>query len=546
MRLPWGTACLIMVLMCASARTQQLSESVLTSDDELWEALQEGVITYDQYLVLREIIENGLDSTNRHLLDEIPNLFYLFKTDSMRIDPIEQEQVSGFRSVEIKKAQSPRIRGQVGHRYTMFLDNEQRTWYRSRADLSVENRWRFRLQAIRERGGAERVVSRSVGYRNRTGLVRRIEVGSFTTRFGLGTLFGHRGQILDASSNINAESWSYPSYGGYNGLLAELRSGGWEIRSLASLTRDSSHRMFTAGLMIERAVGKIRPGLVVGQVNLVNRGSGVSVEIPMASALVYYDYRTGYAAGELSHQGSETSATSVVLEGRHRFETAELRYAAWRYDDDFVDLTAGSKSAVLSEPDTLAAVAFSYRSRRVGQRGGLVKTTIEPSGRMAFSNSLLRAENTRDASRQQFFSGLAYNLSPDWQWRLAYLGDWRHDPGTAPADRSDHQLRLETRYTTARVRAKCYIGVDVDGRDSDHAVLFVSARYVMTDGSAYEIWSNLGEIDTDGLQYWYAFARGSWPLGSYLTAAAKLSNSYRRDGPDSNATQMSLELNATL
>jgi len=542
-----GIIVLSAILWCGFGYAQQLSTSVFSSDDELRQALANGDITYEQYVILREIIVHGIDSTNQHLLDEIPNLVYLIGLDSARVDPLEKDQAAAFKSAPGPTPSRGRVRGRLGYRYYLMVEENQQSWYRSYGDVTVDGRWKVRFRIDREKSGFERVVSRSLGYRAGEGVVRRVEVGSYTTRFGLGTLFGHRGKLLDFSEKIDGESFLYPDYGGYNGALVESRVGHWSINGLASFNRDTRFRMVSAGMAVQYARGNIRPGLIAGISRLTNRTTKAAVEIPMAALLADYRYDVGYVTLELGGQGgSGDGALSAALEGRNRFEIAEVGYAAWSYNRDFIDLTSGSKSGQLYGRDTLETAEYEFRTRRSGQSGFLARTTVQLAERLSFANTLLMADNRPAQRSEQFSSGLIRRLGSDWQMRLSYLGRWRRDPAERPSRSASHQVRLEARYGASRTYLRCYIGYDADRRDQDHVCLFASVRHVLSDGSEYQVWSDCGEIDRDGLQYWYSFVRGEWQVTGPIMAAARLSNTYRRGSADENATQLSLELIANL
>jgi hypothetical protein len=428
-----------------------------------------------------------------------------------------------------------------------MVEENQQSWYRSYGNLTVDGRWKVRFRLDREKSGYERVVSRSLGYRSGTGVIRRIEVGSFTTRLGLGTLFGHRGKLLDFSQKIGSESFLYPDYGGYNGVFVDLRAGPWSIYSLASVIRDTEFCMSSAGALVQYARGNVRPGLIAGVNRLTNRTTVVTAEIPMAALLTDYRYDGGYLSAELGGQGGPADgALSVAVEGRHRFEIAEVGYAAWSYGRDFIDLTSGSKSGQLYVRDTLETAEFEFRTRRSGQSGFLARTTVQLAERLSFANTLLIAENNRDEGSEQFSSGLIRRLGSNWQMRLSYLGRWRRDPAARPSRSASHKARLEARYDASRMYIRCYIGYDADPYGQDHAGLFVSLRYTMSDGSDYQIWSDCGKIDRDGVKYWYSFLGGAWPVAGPITASVRISNTYRRGSTDENAAQFSLELNANL
>jgi hypothetical protein len=266
----------------------------------------------------------------------------------------------------------------------------------------------------------------------------------------------------------------------------------------------------------------------------------------MTSILLEHDYSSGDFAAEVGGQWGERSAVGLTIEGRHRSESAQVRYAAWSYGDEFVDLTSGGKSGALYLTDTLEAVAFNLRSRRTGQSGAVLRTALPLTARTTWSNSLLHAINFRHDNRQQLSSEISYAIEAHTSIRLSYLGDWRHEAASDPAERSSQQMRIEGRYDGDRTRMKCYIGYRADGRSEDRLALFVSGRFVLPDESVYEIWSNFSRIGPDGLEHWYLFGRGSWRLAESLTFGAKVVHSYSRGSDNRHTTQLSLEMTADL
>jgi hypothetical protein len=114
-------------VITSAAVSQELSTEVYPSEDELYLALAAGEIDYHQFLILREVIRTGIDATNRHLLDEVPNLSY-FHGDTISLSTnLQREQADGF---------DPRVRADVGthgecrYRYYRYLEEASESQYR--------------------------------------------------------------------------------------------------------------------------------------------------------------------------------------------------------------------------------------------------------------------------------------------------------------------------------------------------------------------------------------------------------------------------------
>jgi hypothetical protein len=229
----------------------ELSTVVLPSADEALEALESGEISYHQYLQLCEIINYGIDSTTSYLLDEIPNLVYVGESDQPLSDPSETEQLQAVGGEAMATGGNNPITGHLGYRFYQQLDETERTWYRTSGNLLVADQFRVRFDIERSKSGRERVVRRSLGYSAPIGTVRHLVVGSFTARLGLGTMFGYAGKRLDYADRLSAESWLFPDYGGYNGVLVDARTGRLKMTGLVSIQRNAQFRLVSTGLMTQ-------------------------------------------------------------------------------------------------------------------------------------------------------------------------------------------------------------------------------------------------------------------------------------------------------
>jgi len=547
-RLWWGIVILLAISVGGTAVSLELSTIVLPSEDEVVEALENGEITYQQYLHLREIIVHGIDSTSLYLLDEIPNLVYIRPSDQSLSDPAETEQQPTLEDEAVcEAADSSPIKGCLGYRFYQQLDETERTWYRTSGNLVVAEKYQLRFKVDREKSGRERVVSRSLGYSGSNGVVRRFVLGSFTARLGLGTVFGYAGKRLDYADNLSYESLLYPDYGGYNGVLIDARVEQLKMTGLFSVQRDPRYRLVSIGVMTQLNGRRLRPGLIFGLNRLTNRHTGQELEIPMVGIYGEHRYESGYLAFETSRQaGNQVSAGCVVVEGRHRFKSTEVRYSGWSYSDDLVDLTTGSKSVYLSRTDTLQPVGLKVSMKRPGQSGLLIKTVVQLSDKMKFSNAVLCAARGSVHQRQQFSSSIIRSFDNKSSILLTYLGKSKRNPQDDDNGTSDHRIRLESRFLADRWSARCYVGYNARTDDRGSACLFGSLRYKTAGNCRVYLWSNLGDLEATGINYWYLFVRAEWPMMNHVRVAAKLSNRYRRGSSDVNRTQLSLELNADL
>lgn len=512
------------------------------SEDELLEALRLGEIDFRQYLILQEVIVHGIDSADYHLLDEIPNLSFFLTNQKSMATSLEKEQAASFSKPADKTG---RTEGTFGYQYYQELEQEGQARYRNSVLLHFRNHFEVAFKLHREFSGRERFVSRWLAYKNTTGRLKEVRLGSFSQRLGLGTIFGYRGKLLEFSDELDEESFLFPDYGGYNGVYSRLGFNRVEIEALSSVNRDANHALISAGGMVSLAKSPLRPGVIVGVSYLKNRNTGKrfhDINYGFSSRYRYYD---SYLSFELCAQGGERSSWGgFVAEGRHHFGLAEIKYAGWVYDDNYLDLTGGSKAGNLHHTDTLDKVDLVYSDKRSGQEGGMLKSIVLLNKELEMVNSLMYAGRNRDTANFQFLSGLVKKLNQRIEIRLDYLNKTKK----RVQDKIDRRTRIETRIRTGNMSARSYITHNTKSGRSDHVSLFLNFRYRSAKVGSVEIWSNLARFDLKDavIDYWYAYVKSEQQVFSSLTAAVKMSHRYDRSSEQKHYTVVSLEVNTGL
>jgi len=479
LRIPGGIlSLLLLILPLWPTASQDLSTYVSPSEDEWLQALTLGEISYVQYLCLIEIARHGIDSSSLYLLDEIPNLSYFLNTPVEPNTPLEQEQQRSVTSRVSNRDKGQPIKGRFDYRYLQRFEDEEKNWYRSTVRLTYSKNLTATWRINRESSGRERIVYRSLGYTRREGYLRSATVGSFTARLGLGTLFGYRGKVMSGSDKIDVESLAYPDYGGYNGMHLIGRVNEVEVQFLGSLVRDESHRLASVGMMVKDRAGSFRPGVIVGINELVDRHGRENLRLPMFAVHGEYRYAAGCATAEVAHQiGPEGGALSAVVEGRHRAEIVEIRFAGWVYGDRFRDLTTGSKTGNVYQSYYLEDVDFEYSSKRTGQEGFLMKTIIPLAKDLKATNAVLFAHRNRYNTSTQYSTALIKTLGGNTSLQLDCLWRQKVRHTETMADRNDRgRWRLEGRFNSGDLYLRSYIGYNTDSERRDYLSLTVFWR----------------------------------------------------------------------
>jgi len=513
---------------------------VFPSEDEISEALELGLIDSTEATALIETIQLGIEPGSYHRYDLIPNLSYIFSDKSGLYDLIRLDQKSFLSDLHVQSGK--RIAGEIWYENYQELNEENRSRYRTGFSLFADQNWQASARISREYSGIERMIDRKLSYRNKNGHVRELIVGSFSRRYGLGTAVGYRGKLFDYSDEIDSESLLYPDYGGFNGLHAELTAGRVNAKTIVSSQRDPDYRLKTYGEFITNDFGNSRLG-IFGVLNRVtNRTTDVAIDDIKLGLFGYHRYRDGNIGIETSlQQGERQSFGALAVEGRHDIDYSRFIYSVWHYDKQFVDLTAGSKSANIRHADSLDQSGFEFSTRRSGQSGVLVKNITSVSKQTRLSNSLLAAWLNSDTVLIEMVSAVENELADEVSFRVDYSNRYRR---YALDDRIEHTARAELRIKSGKSRIRSYIGFNRKADGTNYLLLFGACDLDRGRYGHWRLWTDLSRmnISNSTLDYAYAYLEHMRNIESWLTGRVKLSERYNRNATEKYLTTISFEL----
>lgn len=546
MRVLWAFLLVCFILFAGEAGCpQSLSTLILPSEDELIEAFNNGEIDYEQFVILLDLIQQGVDSSDYYLLDEIPNLTSLQPDSQSIATELESDQSSAF--VKKRSGKSGGL-GRIDYRYLQSLERDRRASYRLSSSINLSPTWKTSFQVRREYSGRERWVSRSAEYRRSEGFVRRLIFGTFNARLGLGTVYGYRGKLVSFSDRLDRESFLYPDYGGFNGVYVKGITGKLQIEGIGSSVRDDGFSVSSAGGAISYQAGRLKPGLVVGLAKLSSRDGGASILDGKCALNTSLEYDRGYSRAEVVTQAGHGKASwSTVVEGKHKAEQLEITYSGWSYSDKYLNLTGGGKSAAIYCRARVGELEFDCSDRRAGQSGGQIRAAVKPHRSWRMVGSAIVATRDRGNRNVDLLGSAQYF----WTRRVSTQFDYltRNRKRTAngdPTESSDRRWRLDTRIQSGKLILKSYISYTWDSDDGVYTSVFVSVKRALPSIGNMEFWSNFGRIRSGKLEYWYLFAKMEQQLLENVSMAVKFAHSYRRSNSRSSQPSISLELEARL
>lgn len=533
-----------------SLPAQDLSTSVFPSEDELYEAYALGELDYQQLVRLLEIACHQVDESNAHLLDEIPNLSYFGMARDTSGTQLETRQAEAF-------VQEPRLpqranptRLNYRHRYNQTANGEERSWYRSVVRIDYGTELSADLKIRRELSGNERIVGRGLTLRPNSGLLRELRLGNFSRRLGLGTIVGYRGKVLDRATSIDTETFLFPDYGGQNGLYGRLQFNRLDLQSLVSVERDRSYRITSSAVMVSIDGKKLRPGLIVSHNSVLNRVTAQRISLTKVGVIGEYRYDGGFSNVELSTQvGYHDSPAAIVSEGRHRWRGATVRYAFWAYDSDNVDLSGGSKTGGLRRTVTLEETELEFTSRRSGQRGGLLKTSIPLGKDWRLNSGFLWASLNTDTAEVQWLPALSYKPGSDVTVTVdqLYKRKWRQGTGL-DNDTLLSKTRLETVVERGNWRTRSFVIWNRRTGCDDYLTVALDQRFQSDEIGQFDLRLRLEKIDhrSGRVDYWSGFIKNSIYLLENVELSIKLSHIFHRNIEERHRTVLSIDLEVDL
>ena len=513
---------LVALALAASASPQQLSTDVYPSEEELQVGLDLGQLQCERWRQLQELMLGGIDATQGFLLDEIPNQAYFDDLFLSPLTALQQEQQAPF----IRASKPKPASGSLSYSFAQKLEESGDSRYRTRLQYR-QGRFSGRARLQNEYSSAERVTERVVQYDAPKSWLHRAAIGNYTTRFGLGGCVGYRGRLLSPMRELGSETVLYPEYGGFNGLLANIGSAALSADMLASVTRDDSHQIGSLATQLSRRRKSATCGLVIGYNWVRNRLRGGVARWTNLSGWGRYQYHSGVLALEgVSQFHQHRTNSALLIEGWHSVTSAKIQYAAWVYNGRFLDITSGSKGGRAGRAMVLEEAGFEFRSRRAGQEGILVRTTINWRPNWQQVSSLLYSWLASDTADFQALAGVMYDPGSGCSVRLDYLNSTRKRIADSPPVKREHQFRLECRGGQQGLAWRGSIGYHTANARKDYLSAQVRLTWRPAEGSSLQGWCQLARIDPGKLdaKYWYLYALIEETLLENVAVAMKISH----------------------
>ncbi len=534
---------ILFCLLASSVRGRTVDSDIYPTEEELFEAYLTGQIDYQTYLNLREIFESGVDSSEWYLLDEIPNIALFTGAERVQYTRLEREQTEPY----ITKGDNTgdgRLNGKARwNRYQKlnYIGNDKNRFF---LDSRLSSNWSVKINGAEDYDGRRECSFRTFNYIKDTEAIRRLVIGNYTAKFGLGLSIGYRGKLLDKNDLSLEETIFYPEYGGFNGLYIEGGPSKNPIRWLFHYDQNETNRIRMTALSIEKKFARYKfEGTVLGSI-LSDRKTGNEYRHYQLGILCGYSNPEYDAALEIVLPKKVSIKNRAALfESFYRGVNFNLKLSVWSYGRDFLNFFGGGRSGDIYRTVALDEIDFDFRDRRNDQQGVLIKTRTPLTDISNIDMSFSLYGSSGNDRITEFGTSLGQSISDDSEFRL-YYELIRKERVTGVTE--DNIFRTEYGLTKPGIFLRSYLGYRFDENRKRYLSHFFRARFKNNIFEELEIWLNFSRINLEkvGIEYFYGYISEKIKIIGTVALSVKYIYRYNRNYADPGETTLYLETTA--
>jgi hypothetical protein len=414
----------LIFILTFSSHAQLISSEIYETEEDLQEGLELGLLTFDQYLELLDLIQSKITPTT----EEADKLFFV-----PDVSPGDISQIQNKEKKDIL----------LNQRTDPFLSENQKR----RTGLSGRLVWRFH-EEFQEKDEADNYLNLEIA--NKNNLIWRMDgeeksnqdfrirkrflgisfpeyssqviVGNFDKKIGLGLNVGYHPHFeYSSSSDLKPkDSFLYPTLGRYNGIYAESQFDFFSILVLYSKNKREQIEDQIAAFDLNFINRGIRLGLCVSEGKLKNILNKNSFQDNCQSLHFDCKLKSIKLSGEYALLPNKKSAQAFNFFSAQR--PYRVDFSWWSYDDGFVHPFGGGLSNPDYETIYLEKIDYDYRSRQAGERGIFFKSQYQVFDKLNLNFSYIQWRETKGLpEKMKFKLGSGYAFSKSFSFLIYQL-----------------------------------------------------------------------------------------------------------------------------
>jgi len=362
-------------IFAVGSLAQTISPEIYQTEEDLLEGLQNGELSFDQYLELLDLIRQKPHSTKADstLLLQIPDADYS-SLDKENYD--SQERVKQFLQPTDTSTRPLKGRVVLQHRQKVSRSSEPETYLRIQAEN--QDLWSFYLESENQ-DNQNRIKRRALEF-NKPGHWK-IVLGNFQPHLGLGVNLGYRSYLNFSSENsLEAENtFLFPRWTRYNGIFTNFQRKNISGSFFYSQNRFGSYRDQVWGASLKKTWRRLALSPIISYQE-ISKSSDRFIS-RAASLFAESFWRAGRIAVEFALTGQRDKG--VVVEALWRqARKYDFQISYWSYSQDFLHPTSGGKALPDYRSMELENLDLTFRSRQAGETGTYFFSAISLNPRL--------------------------------------------------------------------------------------------------------------------------------------------------------------------
>jgi hypothetical protein len=423
---------LLLFILTFSSQAQIVSSEIYETEEDLQEGLELGLLTFDQYLELLDLIQSKITPTT----EEADKLFFVPDVspgDISQIQSREKEDILLNQRTDpfLSESQKKRLglSGRLVWRFYEESQEEDKTNDYFNLEIASKNNTTdftspnliWRMEADKETNQDFRIRKRFLGI-SFPKYSSQVIVGNFDKRIGLGLNIGYHPHFeYSSSSDLRPkDSFLYPTLGRYNGIYGESKFDFFSILVLYSQNKREQIEDKITAFDLNFLNRGIELGLCVSKGSLRNILNKNSFQDNCQSLHFDCKLKSIKLCGEYALLSNKKSAQAFNFFSAQR--PYRVDFSWWNYDDGFVHPFGGGLSNPDYETIHLERIDYDYRCRQAGEKGIFLKSQYQLFNRLNLNFSYTQWRETRNLpEKMRLKLGCGYALSKSFSFLIYQL-----------------------------------------------------------------------------------------------------------------------------
>jgi len=419
-------------ILTFSSQAQIVSSEIYETEEDLQEGLELGLLTFDQYLELLDLIQSKIMPT----AEEADKLFFVPDVspgDISQIQNKEKEDIllnqrtDPFLSESQKKR--PGLSGRLVWRFHEEFQEKDETDNYLNLEIANKNNptdftsfnFLWRMEADKETNQDFRIRKRSLKFFHPQ-YSTQVIIGNFDKKIGLGLNVGYHPHFEYSSSSDSKpeDSFLYPTLGRYNGIYAESQFDFFSVLVFYSRNKREKIEDQITAFDLNFFNKEIKLGLCVSEGKLENVLNKNTFQDNCQSLHFDCKLKSIKLSGEYALLSNKKSGRAFDFFSAQR--PYRVDFSWWSYDDGFVHPFGGGLSNPDYETIYLEKIDYDYRCRQAGERGIFFKSRYQLFNRLNLNFSYTQWREMKDLpEKMKLKLGCGYVLSKSFSFLIYQL-----------------------------------------------------------------------------------------------------------------------------